>query len=477
MRNLLFSITILCLLLAAIFAVGQRAASSNTLGAWVKDEDNPVLRPGAPGAWDDASVESPEVIHDGTQFHMWYTGFKAGSQSSQIGHATSSDGVTWVKDPNNPALEAGIQFDWDAAASAPTVIFNPLDPDPNQRWRMWYVGRGPAFNFSIGYAYSADGVTWEKSDQNPVLEPTFEGEAWDDDSVLAPTVHFRDGQYHMWYAARGAQLQIGYATSPDGVVWTQHNANPVLTPGTINQWDNGEIAAPAVRVGSQYEMWYQGVNLFLERTYIGYATASNATGWSKAPVNPVMGGGPEAWDAYSVFYPTVLEHNGVLLLWYHGIDAQNGVRQIGLARFQSNTAPTAVPEFPTPTPTPPPTPTPSVTPTPSITPTPSSTPTAVPTNTATPTATASGTATNVPANTVTATPTATASGTATNVPANTVTPTPTATASGTATNVPANTVTPTPTATASATSPIPPTSTVTPTPRLPPRRPSRRRAP
>jgi predicted GH43/DUF377 family glycosyl hydrolase len=468
MRNFVLWSGLLCVLVAgALLSLGRMTASSDSLGAWVKEATNPVLRPGAAGAWDDGGVESPDVLYDGTQFHMWYTGLRSGSDTSQIGHATSADGVVWQKDPNNPALPiADNLFEWDhAAVSAPAVIYNPADADPTQRWRMWYVGRNSFFNYSIGYAYSADGLTWTKSDDNPVLVASVDLGDWDDEAVLAPTVIYQGGQYHMWYAAKGPQLQVGYATSPDGVAWTQHAANPVLTPGTINQWDNGEIAAPAVQVeGGSYEMWYQGVNLFLERTYIGYATASNATGWSKALVNPVMGGGPEPWDAYSVFYPTVLEHNGGLMLWYHGVNTPNGAKQIGLARFQSNVAPTAVPDFPTPTntptqtPTPPPTPTPTNTPTPTITPTPTNTssPTATPLNPPTTTSTATGTATSPVTGTPTATVTATPTGTNTPpAPTATVTPTPTGT------TTPAATVTSTPTGTDT---PGAPTATVTPTP-------------
>jgi predicted GH43/DUF377 family glycosyl hydrolase len=471
MRNFVLWSGLLCVLVAgALFSLGRMTASSDSLGAWVKEATNPVLRPGAAGAWDDGGVESPDVLYDGAQFHMWYTGFRAGSQYSQIGHATSSDGIVWQKDVTNPVLEAGNRFDWDEAASAPAVVYNSADPDPNQRWRMWYAGRGPAFTLSIGYAYSADGVNWEKSDENPVLEPTFArvDALWDDESVLSPAVTYRNGQYHMWYAARGTQLQIGYATSPDGVNWTQHATNPVLAPGTGADWDNGEIAAPAILVGPDFEMWYSGANEILDQTYIGYATSDSETGWSKAPINPVIGGEPGAWDAYSVYYPSVLLHNGTRMLWYHGEQVKNGLKQIGLARFNPGAAPTAVPDFPTPSPTPPPTPTPSITPTPSATPTPSPTPpaTATPTvtKTATPAPTATGTAT--PTSTATAPPTVTP--TITNTPLQTVTATATTQAPDTATptgtntpGAPTATVTPTPTGT---NTPAAPTATVTATP-------------
>jgi predicted GH43/DUF377 family glycosyl hydrolase len=286
MRNFVLWSGLLCVLVAgALFSLGRMTASSDSLGAWVKEATNPVLRPGAAGAWDDGGVESPDVLYDGAQFHMWYTGLRSGSDTSQIGHATSADGVVWQKDPNNPALPiADNLFEWDhAAVSAPAVIYNPADADPTQRWRMWYVGRNSFFNYSIGYAYSADGLTWTKSDDNPVLVASVDLGDWDDEAVLAPTVIYQGGQYHMWYAAKGPQLQVGYATSPDGINWTQHATNPVLAPGTGADWDNGEIAAPAILVGPDFEMWYSGANEILDQTYIGYATSAVRPGGAKRP--------------------------------------------------------------------------------------------------------------------------------------------------------------------------------------------------
>ena len=42
---------------------------------WTKHPGNPVLARGQSGEWDDAWVSWPSVIHDSTQFVMYYTGF------------------------------------------------------------------------------------------------------------------------------------------------------------------------------------------------------------------------------------------------------------------------------------------------------------------------------------------------------------------------------------------------------------------
>jgi hypothetical protein len=63
---------------------------------WTRSAANPVLAPGASGAWDAFEVRYPSVHFDGTTYRMWYWGRNALSDGAEIGLATSSDGVTWT---------------------------------------------------------------------------------------------------------------------------------------------------------------------------------------------------------------------------------------------------------------------------------------------------------------------------------------------------------------------------------------------
>ena len=65
------------------------------LGRW--SETIMVLEPGASGSWDANAAGRPEVHHDSTQFHMWYTGYNQDTDRYQIGYAVSPDGVNWSK--------------------------------------------------------------------------------------------------------------------------------------------------------------------------------------------------------------------------------------------------------------------------------------------------------------------------------------------------------------------------------------------
>ena len=116
--------------------------------AWTKYNGNPVLTPGASGAWDHYGVLDPCVLKDGSTYRMWYFG-KPEPSVDYIGYATSSDGIDWTKDANNPVLEPGAEGEWDDfGVAAPSVI---LDGDT---FKMWYQGWQGTLPIRTGYATS-----------------------------------------------------------------------------------------------------------------------------------------------------------------------------------------------------------------------------------------------------------------------------------------------------------------------------------
>ena len=76
--------------------------------------------------------------------------------------------------------------------------------------------------------------------------------------------------FHMYYEAWGIRgsgniiadydsLQIGHATSPDGVHWTKDPANPVLSRGSPGAWDHRGTWDPFVLYEEGvFKMWYGG---------------------------------------------------------------------------------------------------------------------------------------------------------------------------------------------------------------------------
>lgn len=95
---------------------------------------------------------------------------------------------------------------------------------------------------------------------------------------------------------------IGFATSTDGVTWSRHTQNPVLTVGPSGQWDSALVHEQWVmKQGNEYKMWYSGASCYPNGTIqsysIGYATSAEGTQWTKYSGNPVLTAGSSgSWD-------------------------------------------------------------------------------------------------------------------------------------------------------------------------------------
>lgn len=115
---------------------------------WAKhDSGNPVLAPAPGAAWEAGGVYRPTVLFDGMLYRMWYTGIGEDG-IHRIGFAHSTDGVTWMRGPNNPVLYPGQPGAWDADHVAQPVVLR----DPDRRiYHMWYAGSAAGL-WQIGYA-------------------------------------------------------------------------------------------------------------------------------------------------------------------------------------------------------------------------------------------------------------------------------------------------------------------------------------
>jgi len=121
---------------------------------WVK-WPHPVFRPSAdPTAWDSGSVYSPSALWNGTIFWIWYSGVGQSFLNPQIGIATSPDGSTWTRFPNNPILSPGAQGAWDSSGVEQTdVVFSGYG------LMLYYDGLGLNAAGRIGMAQPPQGFT------------------------------------------------------------------------------------------------------------------------------------------------------------------------------------------------------------------------------------------------------------------------------------------------------------------------------
>jgi len=123
-----------------MFYLGQDRAGRQSLGlarstdgiTWEKLRTNPVLEPGAPGAFDENGLGQPAVWTAGGQWWMLYTG-RNKKEQRRMGLARSVDGVRWERLPN--VVLAGSDK-WDSQ-----VVCDPsVEQMPDGTIRVWFGG-------------------------------------------------------------------------------------------------------------------------------------------------------------------------------------------------------------------------------------------------------------------------------------------------------------------------------------------------
>lgn len=238
----------------------------------------------------------------------------------------------WSEHPASPIVLPGDAGAWDdAVISEAKVIFD------GETYHMWYAGRwrhpeGLKTPMDIGYATSTDGVQWRKYEANPVLKRGDLG-SYDENILSAPMVLYDGETYHMWYSAANfkGDWSISYATSTDGAYWIKASQNPLLKETHDARWDAVYLAEPYVLWnGGSFQMWYNGASAQTQ-TLLGYATSTDGVAWTRFGQNrPVLTVAPDGqWDDFAVARASVMYDGERYQMWYEGHNG--GTWRIGYA--------------------------------------------------------------------------------------------------------------------------------------------------
>jgi len=209
-------------------------------GIWTKHAGNPVLRRDQPWAESDYICEPNLVYRDGL-FRVWFSQMRPPDGRTALGYATSPDGVTWTKHPDNPVLHPS-----HCEVHRPTVF---------EHEGLYYcfgvddqtASRGPS---TMRRWVSADGITWR--DERVVMVGD---QHWEERTLCNMAVVVDEaGVWRMLYTRSdesGEQIAgyFGYAYSANGLIWTKYPGNPV-----IRGFYGGDPCL--LKIGPRYYTWH-----------------------------------------------------------------------------------------------------------------------------------------------------------------------------------------------------------------------------
>ena len=264
-----------------------RAGSSNGSN-WDIHKNSLLASDRDPTSIDFNGIESPTVVRFNGLYHMYYTAVPQNIVGSvSIGHATSENGIDWMKDQNNPVLApSGEIADWNGIRVA-----EPGAVVVNNKLFLYFATESasgsdsiPANTSSIGLSISSDGYQFGPQQQILTVELPY-SYADGFTGYGSPAAIYYNENVHLFYDVfyyneneniSLARVALHHASSADGVVdWIQ-DQEAIFTRNMFS-WGKREIRAPtAVVRGNLLHLWFGGDDLISDnsRWGIGYATTN-----------------------------------------------------------------------------------------------------------------------------------------------------------------------------------------------------------
>ena len=189
--------------------------------------------------------------------HLFYQTYGNGPKDA-ICHAVSDDGVRFSRDPQNPVFRP--HGAWTSGRAIDAEVF-PF----NGKLLLYFATRDPNMVTQMVGVASADLTSdfgpadWTQLRDGPVLRPEL---PWERKCIEAPSLLRRGDTLFMFYAGgyNNEPQQVGVAQSADGVTWTRLSDQPLLPNGQPGAWNASESGHPGVFVDAGGKTWlfFQG---------------------------------------------------------------------------------------------------------------------------------------------------------------------------------------------------------------------------
>lgn len=233
---------------------GIGVAESDDLNNWRKTGE---ITPASD--YEKKGLCAPCAMVLGDTVHLFYQTYGNGKNDA-ICHASSGNGIDFVRDPTNPVFHP--HGDWTCGRAIDAEVIKLKD-----RYMLFFATRDTGMSVQMqgvaatikGHNFGRD--NWVQLTDYPVLKPEL---PWEQKCVEGASVIKRGGYLYMFYAGayNNAPQQIGVARSRDGIKWTRLSESPFLSNGKPGEWNSGESGHPHIFADSNGRtyLFYQGNN-------------------------------------------------------------------------------------------------------------------------------------------------------------------------------------------------------------------------
>ncbi|MBS0261478.1 MAG: glycosylase [Planctomycetes bacterium] len=248
--------------------------------------DSPIVFTGAGGnAWDAKIRERGWILREGDHWRLYYTGYEAVEKPQmKLGLATSRDGFTWTRHPDNPIYSDHWVEDM--------MIVRQAD--------VYYMF-AEGLNDQAQLLTSRDGLKWER--RGPLEIRTTNGQPIAAGPYGTPTAWFENGVWNLFYER--SDQGVWLARSTDMKTWTNVSDEPVLKMGP-EAYDRVMIALNQIvqHQGRYYALYHGSGTPQKPRLWTtNIAVSADLIHWKKFPGNPLL---PESDNKSS----GILVHDG-----------------------------------------------------------------------------------------------------------------------------------------------------------------------
>ena len=230
----------------------------------IKISEQPILKLGKLGTFDEFGTYPVSVIKNNDEFYAYYAGWTRCESvpfNTAIGFAKSKTPDSFEKIGDGPLITY--------SKEEPFVISGSKIRKFNDKFYLFYIAGTqwildngkPEPIYKIRLATSVDGINFEKHNQYLIEDKINEFEA-----QASPDVFYHNDKYHMFFCYRGGKdfrskqhgYRIGYASSIDLLNWDRNDDYAGITVSDEG-WDSEMISYPHVfELNGKIHMFYLG---------------------------------------------------------------------------------------------------------------------------------------------------------------------------------------------------------------------------